>query len=275
MNSKAFLAAVLALALLPGCHRTTHITREDQLAHMTDTVSATLATETISDTSADTTALPTDTTGTETTAAEEEPTVQQTEPTATKATKPASTKATTPPETTVPEMTGEVIAPTGEVTAPTAEDTEPTVPVTAPTEPVETEPDPYDISGYSCGSLEYGIAEAINSRRREAGLPELSLGQRLSAITSVRAYESSVTFSHTRPDGRDCFSVLGDYGKGYGHAGENLLQCSDGYSAADMVELWMGSAGHRANILDPEVTNLGVGVYRSCGMVYVATIFTD
>ena len=249
MNRKAFLAALLVLMLLPGCHRTTHITREDQLEHVTT------ATEKTAGTSTDTTALPADTTVVETTAAEESTAAQQTKPASTKATKPASTKATKPLETAAPETTAE---------------TEPTLPETAP-----TEPDPYDISGYSCGSLEYGIAEAINSRRREAGLPELSLGQRLSAITSVRAYESSVTFSHTRPDGRDCFSVLGDYGKGYGHAGENLLQCSDGYSAADMVELWMGSAGHRANIMDPEVTNLGVGVYRSGGMVYVATIFTD
>ena len=42
-----------------------------------------------------------------------------------------------------------------------------------------------------------------------------------------------------------------------------------------MVSLWMGSSGHRANILDPEAATLGIGVYRSGGMVYVAVIFTD
>ena len=254
MNRQAFLAAALVLVLLSGCHRTTHITREDQLTHVTT------ATEKTAETSADTTALPADTTAAETTAAEESTEAQQTRPPSTKATKPPSTKATKPPETTVPE---------------TAAETEATLPATESTEPVAAKPDPYDISGYTCGSLEYGIADAINARRREAGLPELSLGRKLSGIGSVRAYEASLTFSHTRPDGRNWSGVLGDYGYGCGHAGENLLQCSDGYSAADMVELWMGSAGHRANILDPEVANLGVGVYRSGGMVYVATIFTD
>lgn len=271
MNRQAFLAAALVLVLLPGCHRTTHITREDQLTHVTT------ASEKTAETSADTTVLPADTTvlpadttsvettaaettAVETTAAEENTEAQQTKPSSTKATKPPSTKATKPPETTAPE---------------TAAETEATLPATESTEPVAAKPDPYDISGYTCGSLEYGIADAINARRREAGLPELSLGRKLSGIGSVRAYESSLTFSHTRPDGRNWSSVLGDYGYGCGHAGENLLQSSDGYSAADMVELWMGSAGHRANILDPEVTHLGVGVYRSGGMVYVATIFTD
>lgn len=259
MSRKICLAAVLMLVLLSGCHRTTHITREDQLTHVT-TVS-----EKTAETSADTTVLPADTTAVETTAvettaAEESTEAQQTKPSSTKATKPPSTKATKPPETTAPE---------------TAAETEATLPATESTEPVAAKPDPYDISGYTCGSLEYGIADAINARRREAGLPELSLGRKLSGIGSVRAYESSLTFSHTRPDGRNWSSVLGDYGYGCGHAGENLLQSSDGYTAADMVELWMGSAGHRANILDPEVTHLGVGVYRSGGMVYVATIFTD
>ena len=65
------------------------------------------------------------------------------------------------------------------------------------------------------------------------------------------------------------------YGYGFGGAAENLLQCSEGYSASDMVTLWMGSAGHRANILDPGLATVGIGVYRSGGMLYVATIFTD
>ena len=262
MNYKAFrfsaLAAVMVIALLAGCNKTTHVTREDQLAHVTNppSTAAVLPTEETGEISPDTTAAPADTTVnvTEKTDTEEATDGKQTEPASTKATNPPSTKATQPPETTVPETT------------------EATQPVTEPTEAVD---DPYDISGYVCGSLEYAVADAVNAQRREAGLPELTLSHRLSAIASVRAYESSVTFSHTRPDGRDFSTVLPDYGYDYGLAGENMLQCSDGYSASDMVSLWMGSSGHRANILAPDVTTLGVAAYRSGGIVYVATLFTD
>lgn len=245
----------LVLAILSGCGKTTHVTREDQLAHVTNPPTTSIAAEETVDTSAvaaDTKAAVTETPDTAGTTA-----APQTDPASIKTTKPASTKATRatePPETTVPETTGE----SQQMTEPTEEGT-----------------DPYDISGYTCGNLEYGILDAVNAGRREAGMPELTLDHRLSAVASVRAYEASGSFSHTRPDGRDFSTVLADYGYGYGHAGENLLQCSDGYSAADMVALWMGSAGHRANILDPEAATLGVGVYRSGGMVYVAAIFTD
>lgn len=262
MNYKAFrfsaLVAVVLIALLAGCYKTTHVTREDQLAHVTNppSTAAALPTEGTGEISPDTTAVPADTTVsvTEIPDTEEAADGKQTEPASAKATKPPSTKATQPPETTVPETT------------------EAAQPVTEPTEAVA---DPYDISGHSCGALEYAILDAVNASRREAELPALTLGHRLSAISSVRAYESSVSFSHTRPDGRDFYSVLTDYGHGFAYAGENLLQCSEGYSAADMVELWMGSSGHRANILAPDAATLGIGVYRSGGMVYVATIFTD
>lgn len=268
MNCKVFQRmglAALVLVLLSGCGRTTHITREDQLAHVTDVPTTAAVTEEATETAPQTTAASLDTTAPAERAEGEEGTspgqtdpasAKATQPPSTKATDPPSAKATQPPETTVPETTGE------------------TLPVTEPTEPAAAW-DPYDISGHSCGAMEYALLEAVNAQRREAELPELTLGHRLSAVVSVRAYESSLTFSHTRPDGRDFSTVLGDYGCGYGHAGENLLQCSEGYSASDMVSLWMGSSGHRANILDPEAATLGIGVYRSGGMVYVAVIFTD
>lgn len=236
-----FLLPAMVLVLLCGCG-TTHITREDQLAHFTTGTHTQPSPETMAVTTVSTT---------EATAAETVSTTCQTLPPETAkptAAKPPATKEPQPPATTAPA-----------------------------TEPARTEPakaDPYDISGYACGSLEYAIADAINASRQEAGRSALTFSGRLSAIASVRAYEASVSFSHTRPSGGSFSGVLSDYGYGYSRAAENLLQCSSGYTAADMVNLWMGSKGHRDNLLSPDSTTLGIGVYRENGMVYVAAIFT-
>lgn len=264
------LAAVLAVTLC-GCHATTHISRDEQLSHVTTQAASSAATTTPA------TTIPTVETTVTTTVPQTAPASTETRPpetTSAPSTAPPTSKATeprptAPPQTTTPEATPATTAPA------TVPETTPVTEATSPqTEPAVTEPNPYDISGHSCGALEYAIRDAINAQRTAEGLEELTLSGRLSAVSSVRAYETSLVFSHTRPDGRDCFTVLGDYGVGYGRAAENLLQCSDGYSAADMVALWMSSSGHRANILDPEVSTVGIGVYRSGGMIYVATIFT-
>lgn len=245
------IAVMSVLTLLAGCRTATHISREEQLAHVTNPPTTAAVAE---ESEVLTTVLATEAT---TLPGDTEESTLAPEPT-----KPPSTKATKPPKTTPPETTA-VTEPA--VTEPEEEHTEPTA----------GEPDPYDISGHACGALEYAIADAINAERREEGLPELTLNHRLSAISSVRGYEISNSFSHTRPNGGGFSTVLTDYGYGYTQAGENLLQCSDGYSAADMVALWMGSAGHKANILNPEAVKVGVGIYRSGEVVYVAVIFTD
>lgn len=250
------LLPVLLAALLCGCQTATHITREDQLAHITTALSSQ------DPTAADTTAGTADTVLTEAVTTIAGTRSAETSPPETTGSGTPTTKATSPKKTDPPQT-----------------DAGETLPATEPdalqTEPAAALRDPYDISGYTCGSLEYAILDAINASRQEAELDALTLGSRLSAIASVRAYESSVSFSHTRPDGTDCFTVLSDYGYGCSRAAENLLQCSSGYTGADMVGLWMDSKGHRANILDPDVSVIGIGVYRENGITYVATLFTD
>ena len=256
---KRIAALTLAALLLTGCSRSTRISREEHLFYLTgepgpsNTDPAEPATVTTGEPTVSA-QIPPDTTGTTTLPATEGKPAENTQaPSRPKATKPKDTKppaSTQPPETTGP----------GETAAPE-------------TDPGQTD-DPYDISGYTLGSLECAIAEHINAQRTAAGLPALELSGRLSAISSARAYEIAVSFSHTRPDGRGCFTVLSDYGySGYSAAGENLLQCSEGFSSEDMVTMWMNSSGHRENILSGDFTTIGIGVYRSGGMIYVANLF--
>lgn len=70
-------------------------------------------------------------------------------------------------------------------------------------------------------------------------------------------------FSHTDPDGRGPGARLTDQGIQWQAYGENIGM---GYADADEVmEGWMNSPGHRANILDPEFTHVGIGVRYAAG----------
>ena len=79
-------------------------------------------------------------------------------------------------------------------------------------------------------------------------------------------------FSHTRPDGRSCFTALTDLGISYGGAGENIAYGQS--SPEEVMTAWMNSSGHRANILNSSFTKLGVGVYKSGNTIYWVQLFT-
>ena len=75
----------------------------------------------------------------------------------------------------------------------------------------------------------------------------------------ARAEEIAVVNSHTRPDGSKCFTVLNDYGVTNTPTGENAAWGS--VSPEEVVNAWMNSEGHRANILNPEARKMSVGYY--------------
>lgn len=210
-----------------------------------------------------------------------------TEPPATKpaeteppGTEPAATgSAPTQPAATEPHQTEP--APTEPVsTEPAATEppaTEPPAATEPTTEPPATEPEPtdpplYDISGYSVGSLEYAMRDAINAYRTEAGLGELKLSSRLCAIASCRGYEISQVWSHTRPDGRSYKTVLSDYGY-VGSAQELLVYVSGSGDGQAIVDKWMGSDSHK-DLLLGSFSTVGIGVYRVNGLTYVACLLT-
>jgi len=106
--------------------------------------------------------------------------------------------------------------------------------------------------------------QLVNLERANAGLPALTTLLALTAAANVRAQEIKQVFSHTRPDGTNCFTVLS--GIPHGTAGENIAAGQP--MPAAVMQTWMNSDGHRANILDSHYTTIGVGVYISGGMVY-------
>ena len=97
----------------------------------------------------------------------------------------------------------------------------------------------------------------VNNARANNGLPALKLDDKLCAAAEVRAYEAGVNFSHTRPDGSSWMTVLRDFDVQYRVCGENIAM---GYrDARAVVNAWMDSPGHRANILSPNYNLMGIG----------------
>ena len=94
----------------------------------------------------------------------------------------------------------------------------------------------------------------VNVERAKVGAPPLTLAGDLQEEADIRAQEIVQLFSHTRPDGTDCFTVMRNRGN---TCGENIAAGHG--SPAETVEQWMNSPGHRENILNPAYRELGVG----------------
>ena len=105
--------------------------------------------------------------------------------------------------------------------------------------------------------LQQAVLALVNEARAQEGLAPLTLAQNLTQAAQVRAGELPVLFSHTRPDGRSCFTALAEAGVAYRTAGENIAA---GYATPEaVVDGWLHSEGHRANILNEDFTQMGVG----------------
>ena len=98
------------------------------------------------------------------------------------------------------------------------------------------------------------VLNLVNAERAKVGAPPLRLANDLQQSAAIRAREIVQLFSHTRPDGSDCFTVIRKKGN---TCGENIAAGHG--TAAETVEQWMNSQGHRENILNPRYRELGVG----------------
>ena len=97
------------------------------------------------------------------------------------------------------------------------------------------------------------VYEITNNYRSLVGVSSLTLDSSLVEAASIRAKELSDSFSHTRPNGSSCFTVLSELGISYGTAGENIAA---GYSSSQSVmEGWRSSSGHYQNIISYKFGN--------------------
>lgn len=116
------------------------------------------------------------------------------------------------------------------------------------------------------------VVRLINIERADNGLQELEELQALTGLADIRAEESAAFFSHTRPNKENCCTIYSDYGLAYSAVGENL---SYGFSSpARLVEAWMNSETHCANILNAKFFYVGTGLYvNKDGTLYCSQLF--
>lgn len=117
------------------------------------------------------------------------------------------------------------------------------------------------------------VYEITNNYRSLVGVPSLTLDSFLVEAANIRAKELSDSFSHTRPNGSSCFTVLSELGISYGTAGENIAA---GYSSSQSVmEGWRSSSGHYQNIISSKFKKIGIGVNIVNNQYYWVQIFSN
>lgn len=124
--------------------------------------------------------------------------------------------------------------------------------------------------------IEQLIFNKVNEERTKAGVPALSYNSTMETYARVKSKDMGVRnyFDHVDPDGEMITAQMARDGVSYNAWGENIAYIGGVSDAAALAEQfmtnWMNSDGHRANILSPNFTSIGVGVYKS-GNRYYAT----
>ncbi|MBQ8435510.1 MAG: CAP domain-containing protein, partial [Oscillospiraceae bacterium] len=110
------------------------------------------------------------------------------------------------------------------------------------------------------------VLDLVNEQREAVGAEPLALDESLTEAAMIRAEEIVESFSHTRPDGSSCFTVLDELGISCGYPGENIAA---GYSdAADVMNGWVNSEGHYKNIVDKYYSEIGIGIVYDSNSEY-------
>lgn len=108
-------------------------------------------------------------------------------------------------------------------------------------------------------SRESQVIILVNEIRTQNGLPALRENWQLSRVARYKSQDMAGNnyFSHNSPTYGSPFQMMKQFGITYRSAGENIAQ---GYNSAQaVVNAWMNSPGHRANILNPSYTQIGIG----------------
>jgi uncharacterized YkwD family protein len=106
------------------------------------------------------------------------------------------------------------------------------------------------------------VLKLVNAERKKAGVQPLTLSEKLTNIAYTKAKDMADKnyFSHQSPTYGSPFDMLKQFGVSYSYAGENIAAGQK--SAEEVMNSWMNSSGHKANILNENYTQLGVGFYR-------------
>lgn len=140
------------------------------------------------------------------------------------------------------------------------EKTSPSTPsAKTPTEKNNTTAPATSKTGSSLKAYEQQVVDLTNKERAKYGLPPLKVDPTLSKMARDKANDMAVNhyFSHTSPTYGSPFDMMKQYGIQFTAAGENIAEGQR--TPEEVVNGWMNSEGHRANILNKDYTHIGVG----------------
>jgi uncharacterized protein YkwD len=107
------------------------------------------------------------------------------------------------------------------------------------------------------------FVELMNDHRESVGCPRLAWNDDVASVAQEHSEDmiDRDFFAHTNPDGDSPFDRLQNAGVPYSSGAENIAW---GYhSAAAVLDGWLNSSGHKANIENCSLTEHGVGLLQS------------
>ena len=128
----------------------------------------------------------------------------------------------------------------------------------------------------SLASHEQQVFELVNKERAARGLPLLKLNTELSRVARFKSQDmiDKKYFSHTSPTYGSPFDMMQKFGLRFSAAGENIAYGQK--TASEVMNSWMNSSGHRANILSQAYTQIGIGVAKMAnGTLYWTQMFMN
>ncbi|TXK84331.1 hypothetical protein FU659_09515 [Paenibacillus sp. N3.4] len=115
------------------------------------------------------------------------------------------------------------------------------------------------------GSTQFAqqVLDLVNQERSKAGLSSLSMSGELSKMAMVKAKDMSNNnyFDHNSPTHGSPFDMMNEFGITYNSAGENIAKGQS--TPTQVMNDWMNSPGHKANILNSSYTHIGIAYYNS------------
>lgn len=146
-------------------------------------------------------------------------------------------------------------------------------PVEKPAAPIEKNDTTVSSSNLT---YEQKVVELVNVERQKAGLPTLKMDSAISNVARAKSKDMAVNnyFAHQSPTYGSAGDMLRQFGISWSAWGENIA--SGQRTPEIVVNAWMNSPGHRANILSNNFSKIGVGyVTNSNGTPYWTQIFTN
>ena len=126
----------------------------------------------------------------------------------------------------------------------------------------------------SFAAYQQEVVNLVNKERAKYGLSPLKSNASLANVATIKSQDmiNKNYFSHTSPTYGSPFDMMKQFGISYRTAGENIAMGQK--TPSEVVNAWMNSEGHRANILNANFTEIGIGIAQnSKGQLYWTQMF--